>query len=175
MARSMEVSWSLIFNGGKHPFIPIAIYRHPEKLSEIIVWNWSDPLPSPSVMPALLSSVHPFLSEYCIVHHWMQMGQFIFLSLKCSAIVSLAWPFSSEGIVLWPVEPRGSGTEVFNNCRRILFSWILITLIKGIDQWDSGVLLPLCLYQSSTIQLHYPLWIFMLYTHLHCLTLSHTG
>lgn len=148
-------------------FISTVIYTRPEKLSRIIVWNWSHPLPSPSVMPGLLSTVHPFLSEYCIVHHCMQMGQFIFLSLRRSASVSLAWPFPSEGILLRPVA-LSSGTEVFNNCPRILFSWILITLIKGIDQWDPGVFTaPLSL---SIIQLQYPPWLFRLYALFHCLT-----
>ena len=104
-------------------------------------------------MPGLPSCLHPFLSEYCIVHHWMQMEQFIFLSLWYSAGVSLAWPFPSEGIEVRPVVPRGSGTEVFNNCRRILFSWILITLIKGIDQRDPGVFIALNLHTVCALTL----------------------
>lgn len=74
--------------------VPVVICR--KKMSKIIVGNWSDTLQSPSVKPGLRSAVHPFLSEYCIVDHWMQMEQFVFLSLWCSASVSLAWPFSSS-------------------------------------------------------------------------------
>lgn len=99
-----------------------------------------------------------------MVHQWTRMGQFIFLSQQCSASVSLAWPFPSEGIVLWPLA-LSSGAEVFNNHQRISFRWILITSIKVIDQWQPGVLtapLPL-----SIIQIQHPPCLLP-----HCLSLA---
>jgi len=98
----------------------------------------------------------------------MQMEQSICLSLCGSASVSLLWPFSTVEFVLWRVVLKPCETEAFNSYRRKLFSWILITLIKGIDWWNwMGFLLLLCMYQSSTTEPRYSLWAFILFAHLH--------
>lgn len=46
----------------------------------------------------LRSTLHPFLSEYCIVHHCMQMPHFIFLSRAplSRCLLAVASPFGGD-------------------------------------------------------------------------------
>lgn len=64
--------------------------------------------------------IHFYLNivSYITACKWRSLS---FCHGRRSAAVSLAWPLPSEGISPWPVALT-SGTEVFNNRRRILFS-----------------------------------------------------
>lgn len=77
-------------------------------------------------------TLHPFVFEYRIIHHRMQIARFVFLSSLCQCFMA-----SSS---LWSFMLLHGGLQsmpgVFINCHGVLFSQILITLIEGIDRWD---------------------------------------
>lgn len=76
-------------------FISTVIYTYPEKLSRIVVWNWSHPLPSPSVMPGLLSTVHPFVI-WILYHTSLHANGAVYLSVTpmlSQCLLGVASPF----------------------------------------------------------------------------------